>query len=113
LPENVHVYAEPVPETRAVHNLEHSYVILYYRPDGADALPSGVVDALTPLVKSQFKTIVAPFPDLPTGKSFALLARNKLWSCPPTITRDQATTMTQGFIQAFRGTGNAPEPSAP
>jgi hypothetical protein len=113
LPENVHVYTEPVPETRAVHNLEHSYVIVYYRADSADALPTGVVDALTPLVKSQFKTIMAPFPDLPAGTSFALLAWNKLWSCPPTITPAQATTMTQGFIQAYRGTGNAPEPGSP
>ena len=113
LPENVHVYTTPVPETRAVHNLEHAYVLVYYRADGADALPSGVVDALTPLVKSQFKTIMAPFPDLPTGTSFDLLAWNKLWSCPPTITADQAKTMTQGFIQVFRGTGNAPEPSSP
>jgi hypothetical protein len=32
LPPDPHVYAIPVPETRAVHNLEHAYVIIYYRP---------------------------------------------------------------------------------
>ena len=32
LPPDPHVYGIPVPETRAVHNLEHAYVIVYYRP---------------------------------------------------------------------------------
>ena len=102
-----------MPETQAVHNLEHAYVLVYYRDGGPDALPTDVVQALTPPVNAQFKTIMAPFPNLPTGTSFALLAWNKLWTCPATITADQARTMTSGFIHAFRGTGNAPEPSAP
>jgi hypothetical protein len=113
LPGDPHVYTQPVQETRAVHNLEHAYVLVYYRADGPDALPADVVQALGPLVNAQFKTIMAPFPDLPTGTSFALLAWNKLWTCPSTITASQARTMTSGFIQAFRGTGNAPEPGAP
>ncbi len=113
LPPSPHVYTTPVPETNAVHNLEHAYVLVYYRADGQDALPGAVLNALTPLVDSQEKAIMAPFPDLPDGTSFALLAWNTLWSCPSTITPQQATTMTSGFIEAFRGSGNAPEPSAP
>ena len=113
LPPQPHVYTTPVPETNAVHNLEHAYVLVYYRADGQNALPGGVVDALTPLVSSQEKTIMAPYANLPVGTSFALLAWNKLWGCPSTITPQQATLMTSGFIHAFRGTGNAPEPSAP
>ena len=57
--------------------------------------------------------VVRSLPRLPLVTSFALLAWNKLWSCPSTINPDQAKTMTQGFIQAYRGTGNAPEPSSP
>jgi hypothetical protein len=113
LPALPHIYTTPVPETRAVHNLEHAYVLVYYRAQGQDALPGGVVDALRPLVNSQEKTIMAPFLDLPQGTSFALLAWNKLWSCPSTVSPQQATAMASGFIDAFRGTGNAPEPSVP
>jgi len=38
LPPDPHVYAEPVPETRAVHNLEHAYVLLYHDGLSADAV---------------------------------------------------------------------------
>lgn len=113
LPSSKHIYDAPVPEVNAVHNLEHAYVLVYYRPHGQDALPGGVVDELASFVNSQEKTIMAPFADLPQGTSFALLAWNKLWTCPPTITPEQTKAMTSGFIEAFRGTGNAPEPSAP
>jgi hypothetical protein len=113
LPSSTHIYDTPVPEVNAVHNLEHAYVLVYYRPDGQDALPRDVVDALSPVVSSQEKVIMAPFLDLPEGTSFALLAWNKLWTCPSTIAPQQATAMTSGFIEAYRGSGNAPEPSAP
>ena len=112
LPGDRHVYDSPVPETQAVHNLEHAYVLIYYRADGPDALPQEVVSRLASVADAQDKVIMAPYPDLPSGTSFALAAWNKLWECPAAVTADQARTIASGFIQAYRGTSNAPEPSA-
>jgi hypothetical protein len=107
-----HVYDAPVPETRAVHNLEHAYVLIYYRADGSAALPQDVVSRLATLAKSQNKVIMAPYPDLPEGTSLALAAWDKLWECPATVTSGQAQAIASGFIHAYRGTSNAPEPRA-
>jgi hypothetical protein len=112
LPGDPHVYDSPVPETRAVHNLEHAYVLVYYRAGGPDALPQAVVDRLASLARSEDKVIMAPYPDLASGTSLALTAWNKLWECPAGVTADQARTIATGFIQAYRGTSNAPEPRA-
>jgi hypothetical protein len=112
LPPDPPVYDSPVPETKAVHNLEHAYVIIYYRADGPDVLPETVVDRLASLARAQDKVLMAPYPDLATGTSLALAAWNKLWECPSGVTPDQARTIASGFIQAYRGTSNAPEPRA-
>lgn len=112
LPSDPHVYTSPVPETRAVHNLEHAYVLIYYRADGADALDGSVVRDLASLANAQTKVIMAPHPSLPDGTSLALAAWNKLWSCPSTVSPEQARTITSGLIHAYRGTANAPEPTA-
>ena len=118
LPDTPKVLAQPVsddavggvvPETRAVHNLEHAFVLAYYRADGPDALPTGVVDRLAALVRGEDRVLMAPHADLPDGTSLALTAWNKLWSCPATITSAQATSVARGFIDAYRGTTNAPE----
>ena len=118
LPDTPKVLTEPVsdravggivPESRAVHNLEHAFVIVYYRMDGPDALPTGVVDRLAALVRSDDRVLMAPHEDLPDGTSLALTAWNKLWSCPATITSTQAASVARGFIDAYRGTTNAPE----
>jgi len=113
LPALPHVYTTPVIETKAVHNLEHGYIVIYYRASGPDALPSPVVEALATLAKGQDKVIMVPHPALPLGTSFALTAWNKLWTCPSSITPTQATTMARGFVVAFRSTSNAPEPQIP
>lgn len=110
LPPDPHVYPSPIPETRAVHNLEHAYVLIYYRVDGEGALASDVVDALASLARAQARVIMAPYPDLPTGTALALAAWNTLWTCPANVTSDQATSIARGFIDAFRGTSIAPEP---
>ena len=118
LPDTPKVLTEPVsdravggvvPESRAVHNLEHSFVIVYYRMDGPDALPTGVVDSLAALVRGEDRVLMAPHEGLPDGTSLALTAWNKLWSCPATITSTQAASIARGFIDAYRGTTNAPE----
>jgi len=112
LPSEPKVYTEPVPEIRAVHNLEHAYVLIYYRIDGPDALAEDVVERLASLAESEDKVLMAPYPQLDEGTSLALAAWNKLWECPATVTADQARTIASGFVEAYRGTGNAPEPSA-
>ncbi len=113
LPAEPHVYESPVTETLAVHNLEHGYILVYYTADGTDALPADVVARLASFARAETKVIMAPYPDLPTGTSFAVAAWNKLWECPPTVTADQARAIASGFVQAFRATTNAPEPKGP
>ena len=108
-----HVYTSPVSEVQAVHNLEHAYVLIYYWADGQDALPAPVIQALAGVANSQFKVIMAPHPQLPLGTALALAAWNKLWTCPASVGPDQSTTIALGFIRAYRGSPNAPEPSAP
>ena len=41
-----------------------------------------------------------------------MTAWNKLWECPADVSPDDAATMANSFIQAYRGTSNAPEPNA-
>jgi len=104
------VYTEPVPETQAVHFLEHSGVLIYYRNDGPDALAKDVVDALATVAHVQRNTIMAPYPNLPAGTSLALAAWNHLQTCPATVTAAQASTIANGFAYAFACTSVAPEP---
>ena len=104
-----HVYTAPISETNAVHNLEHAAVLLYYRQSGDGSLPADVVAALAKVANTSSNTILAPYPDLPTGEAFALAAWNKLQTCPSGVTASQAATIARGFITAFQCTRNAPE----
>ena len=110
LPTSPEVYTKPVDETKAVHFLEHAGVILYYRQSGPAALPSDVVGALAGVAHAQRNTLLIPYPDLPTGTSLALATWNKLQTCPASVTASQATTIANGFVDAFVCTSNAPEP---
>jgi len=112
LPPDPAVHTEPLREENAVHNLEHGYVILYYRAGGPRALAQDVVARLGQIAEGQDKVLVAPYPDLEEGTSFAMTAWNKLWECPADVSPDDAATMANSFIQAYRGTSNAPEPNA-
>jgi Protein of unknown function (DUF3105) len=109
LPPDPHVYRIPVPETRAVHNLEHAYVIIYYRPAAEGGLAQETIDRLAAIARDQSRVIMAPYPTLPDDRAFALLAWNTRWMCPATISANQAVTVTTSFIDAFRGTSVAPE----
>ena len=112
LPNSPEIYTEPQDETMAVHFLEHAGVILYYRADGADALPQKVVDALGQVAKDQKMTLLMPYPQLPQGTSLAMTAWNTLQTCPASVTPDQATAIANGFADAFACTSNAKEPNA-
>lgn len=113
LPPTVRVYEQPQPEPNAVHNLEHGYVLVYYRAEGPGALPDPVVTSLADIARRESKVIMAPYPDLEEGRALALAAWDQLQQCPPSIMPAQATTLAQSFISRFRGGGKAPEPGAP
>ena len=109
LPPDPHVYPDPVPETRAVHNLEHAYVVLYYLPTAQGGPSADVIGRLTSLANDEKRVIMAPYPTLTPEHGFALLAWNTRWFCPASVTPDQAVTIASGFIDAYRGTSIAPE----
>lgn len=109
LPAEPRVHREPVEETRAVHNLEHAYVLIWYRPMADGGLSAETVEALETLASDERLVIMAPYPDLPEGRSLALVAWNTRWMCPSGMTPDQASSIAGGFVEAFRGTTIAPE----
>ena len=112
LPSEPAVHTEPIREENAVHNLEHGYVILYYRADGPQALSVDVLARLAQIAEGQDKVLLAPYPDLEEGTSLAITAWNKLWECPADMSPEDAGIMANAFIEAYRGTSNAPEANA-
>jgi hypothetical protein len=109
LPADPHVHAEPVPVTRAVHNLEHAYVVIWYRPTAEGGLDRNTIDALEAVARDEDRVIMAPYPDLAEDRALTFVAWNVRWRCPAATTPDEAVTMARSFIQAYRGTTNAPE----
>jgi hypothetical protein len=113
LPADQHVYDQPFDaniEAQAVHNLEHGYVLIYYKQDGPEALSKNVVESLGDLARSEDKVILAPHPELPEGQSLALAAWTHLQTCPNVTDANRAVALIKGFINSFRGTaGDAPE----
>jgi hypothetical protein len=117
LPADPRVYDQPFDtnlEARAVHNLEHGYVLMYYRQEGDAAVPGPVVNALADLANAEDQVILAPYPDLPDGESLAFASWTHLRTCP-TMTADDAddvTALARGFINEFRDHSDAPEAPA-
>jgi hypothetical protein len=109
LPAEPHVRIEPVAETRAVHNLEHAYVLVWFRPIADGGLSEATIDALARLATDEDRVIMAPYPDLPDGTALALVAWNTRWLCPAGISAEDAATVAGAFVDAYRGTTNAPE----
>jgi Protein of unknown function (DUF3105) len=103
------VYPAPIPETKAVHNLEHGAVIIYYRSSGDGALSQTKVDRMTTIANAAHNAILAPYDAMPDGTALAFAAWNKLQTCPANVSGPQATTIAKGFLYAFLCTGNAPE----
>ncbi len=104
-----HVYDAPLLETKAVHNLEHGAVIMYYRGSGDGALSAAKVARLTTIANATDNVILAPYEGLPDGAALALTAWNKLQTCPAAVSGPQTTTIARGFIEGFVCTSNAPE----
>jgi hypothetical protein len=92
-----------------VHNLEHAYVLIWYRPTAEGGLSADTVAALEGVARDEDRVIMAPYPDLPEGRALALVAWNTRWMCPNGVTQDQAIAIAEGFVGAYRGTTNAPE----
>lgn len=113
LPPDVSVYEDPVPEVTAIHNLEHGYVIMYYRQEGENAVSQDVVDSLADLAESRDEVILAPYPDLPEGENLVLVSWNRVQRCslddPPV---DDVRAVARGYIDRFLNSGEAPEPAA-
>jgi hypothetical protein len=109
LPGEPHVHHEPVAETRAVHNLEHAFVVIWYRPDADGGISADTIAALEGLAGDEDRVIMAPYPDLPQGRALALVAWNTRWMCPAGISPEQSVEIARAFIDAYRGTTNAPE----
>lgn len=101
---------DPVLETQLVHNLEHGYVIAYYRQDGEQALSQNVVNALVDLARDENKVMLAPYPDLPDGQSLVFAAWTHLQTCPNVTDGNGVMDVAKAFMNRFRGGGDAPEP---
>jgi hypothetical protein len=112
LPPGMSVYHEPVDEPTAVHNLEHAYVLLYYRPD-EPSVASEIVGILEGLAREFDKVIVAPHAGLPEEVGLALVAWRRLRRCPPSMAVTDAETVARSFVLRFAGTDVAPEPLGP
>jgi len=112
LPSDVSVYHEPIAETTAVHNLEHAYVLLYYRLE-EPMVASDIVGVLEGLAREFEKVIVAPHAGLPEDVGLALVAWRRLQRCPPSLAVQDAETMARSFVLRFAGTDVAPEPLGP
>jgi hypothetical protein len=107
------VLDSPPDEARVVHSLEHGSVMVSYRPPGdPGGLATATIDALAPLATGNPATYLAPSADLPQGVGFALRAWNVAVTCDGDLTDAQATTLTQGFVDALACTSNAPEATA-
>ena len=113
LPAEQAVFTQPIREENAVHNLEHGYILLYYRAEGPEALPQDVLSSLGDIAESQDKVFVAPYAELNEGTSLAIVAWNKVWECPSTVEAADAATLANAFIAAYKGTSNAPEGNVP
>ncbi|MGH2662236.1 MAG: DUF3105 domain-containing protein [Actinomycetota bacterium] len=107
------VYDEPIPEENAVHNLEHGYVVIYYRAEGDGALSEEIRSELEDLAEGETKVLMAPYAGL--ANTLDLVAWRQLQTCDPPADADpgDAELVARAFVNEFRGGGLAPEASAP
>jgi hypothetical protein len=104
LPSDPAVYSEPVPEPAAVHNLEHGYVLIYYRQDGQGALDEDAVDALADVAEGESEVIMAPYDNLPDGTNLAFVAWTRLRDCAAEGSAEDVALAATTFIDQFKNT---------
>lgn len=99
------VYPSPLPESQAIHNLEHTGIVIWYQTDKLDARS---VDELTSYVRSKlssnrFKFILSPWNGADFGAPIAVTAWRYLL---------YLDTVDLGQIDDFVGAhyGRGPEP---
>jgi hypothetical protein len=117
LPAGDRVYTadEPADVFSAVHNLEHGYVVIWYR-DGA--LAADAVEELADVASGEGEVILSPYDQLPEGTDLAFTAWNRLQECPAQsragdrLSPDQARTLAEAFVARFRNSEQAPEAAA-
>jgi len=96
-------------EGYAVHNIEHGYVFMYYRPA---LVPPATIDALAGLARSEDKVMLARYERLPPDAAVTLVAWQRLRVCTEAGDAAGMTVVARDFIERFRGdAGVAPEPS--
>lgn len=105
---------DPSFEFRAVHNLEHGYIIMYYEEDGERALDPAIVEDLERMARSQPKVMIAPYPNLEEDENLVLVAWNRAQRCDVSgASSGDVREVVEYFVDRFRGDGGeAPEPNA-
>ena len=117
LPAGDRVYTadQPADVFSAVHNLEHGYVVIWYR-DGT--LAGDAVEALADVANGEGEVILSPYNQLPEGRDLAFTVWNRLQECPAQsragdrLSPDQARTLAEAFVAQFRNSEEAPEAAA-
>lgn len=99
---NCGVYDAPVPVGNAVHDLEHGAVWITYRP----GLPTGQVDELRELAKSQPYLTVSPYEGLPS----AVVA--SAWGVQLRVKNASDPRLAE-FVGKYAQGEQTPEPGAP
>ncbi len=115
LPSEISVYDDPFDlslEWRAVHNLEHGWVFMYYQPEGDGALPQEIVDALADLAEAEDEVGLAPYPNLPEGENLVFVSWTRAQRCDVSGGADDVVTVAESYIDEFRNSGLAPESAA-
>ena len=98
-------------EGYAVHNLEHGYVLMYYRPA---LVPPATIDALAALARTEEKVMLARYEQLPPKAAVAFVAWQRLRVCSEAGHPDGMVRVARDFIGRFRGdAGVAPQPQGP
>jgi hypothetical protein len=115
LPPDIGFYDQPFDPTfefRAVHNLEHGYVLIYYEQESENALPDEVVGELRDLAESEEEVIMAPYPNLKEDENLVLIAWTTEQRCDVEGETDDVRAVAESFIDTYRN-GPAPEPAIP